>query len=161
MALISGCISEEQANKNYSGNGVSFNYSESWAETNAQFSNDLKTKSKILVDLADPSDPETGFCIEKHPLMAGKELETNLETVMKSYESSGYHILSKNKSSISGEKAYEILFTVDKGSTHIKQKELWCKHNGSLYTIAFFSTPENYNKSQEAFNIVLKSFKFN
>ncbi|WP_176720204.1 MULTISPECIES: hypothetical protein [Methanobacterium] len=46
------------------------------------------------MNLADPSDPETGFCIIRHPMMAGNELENNLKTALKSYENSDYHVLS-------------------------------------------------------------------
>lgn len=46
LALISGCISGEQSNKHYNGNGVSFDYSASWKEMNDQFPDEMKTESK-------------------------------------------------------------------------------------------------------------------
>lgn len=159
VVLISGCT-EEEVSKHYEADGISFNYSESWVKADVAYPGNNTTQSKLLINLADPNDPETGFCVEKHPLMGGNDLESNFEIVLKSYKNSGNNIISQNKSSIAGEDAYEILFTADSGNTHVKQKEYWCKHNNFLYTIAFFLTPENFNESQEAYNIIIKSFKF-
>nr|WP_319373025.1 PsbP-related protein [uncultured Methanobacterium sp.] len=157
--LISGCISSEEASKHYEADGLSFNYSETWVKADVQYPSNT-TQSKILINLVDPSDPETGFSVQKHPMVTGNSLDSNMETVLESYGNSGYNILSKNQSSISGESAYELLYTVDKGNTHIKQREYWCKHNDSMYTVSFFSTPQNFDKSQNAFNIIMQSFKF-
>lgn len=159
VVLVSGCVSEEQSTKKYSSNGVSFNYSASWVEANVQFPDNV-TESKVLVNLVDPSDPETGFCVEYHPVQYDNDLDSNMGRIIESYEDSGYQILSKNESSIGGEKAYEIFFTMNSGNDHIKQKDYWCEHNGSFYTIAFFSTPENFENSQKSFDTVIKSFKF-
>lgn len=159
VVLISGCVSEEETPLAYKNNSISFNYSPSWIQTDAQFSSSLKTKSKILVNLIDASDSEIGFCVEKHPLLTGNDLQTNFKTVIKSYKKSGHNILNQNESTIGGEKAFTILFSVNNSHPFI-QKEYWCKHNDSLYTIAFFAEPEKFNESKKDFDMVINSFKF-
>jgi len=161
MVSISGCVSGEQSTKHYNSNGVSFDYPASWKEMNDQFPDEIETESKILVRIVDAGNVNAEFCIEKHPLSTGENLESLHNMSLDAIKRADYQLLDSKETEIDGVKAYEVNFKADVRHVHLQQKEIWCVYNDSVYTLSCSAAPEEFGWYQKDFNGILQSFKFN
>lgn len=160
MVLISGCVSGEST-KHYNSSEVSFDYPASWKEMDDQFPDELETESKILIRIVDAGNVNAEFCIQKHPLSAGENLESYHNMSLDAVERADYQLLDSKETEIDGVKAYEVTFKADVRRVHLQKKEIWCVYNSSVYTLSFSTSPEEFDWYQKAFNEILQSFKFN
>ncbi|NOZ58497.1 MAG: hypothetical protein GXO66_02815 [Euryarchaeota archaeon] len=72
---------------------------------------------------------------------------------------SNYTVLKENGRQVSGQEAYELVYTYVQGPYTIKNHAVFVKAGGGIYLITLASMPEEFEKNEEIFERFLESFK--
>jgi len=154
IVLISGCASKQSLpnTKNYSANGLSFNYPGNWSEMDTTFYQSvLGDKGQLLVVVGDGSN--SAFGVAKLKDEKNQTLKDLVITYKLSLKSNGTEYVSEKPVTIGAVKGYEI--TV-KASGNYFSSILFIKNNSS-YLVVF----ESQNNDQQTFDQIVKSLNVN
>lgn len=155
VVLTSGCVNNDNT-KNYSGNGISFNYPANWTVT-----------------FPDNSGTQTTFSIIgfRDSMMEGPQFQVN---IMPSTESTqdvinngqsflipGGTIISNGTLKIDGETAYQTTYTYNDNSPNglSRYEQIGFVKNGKIYSFLFKAPDSDFDNEKPNFEMILNSFK--
>jgi hypothetical protein len=158
--FISNPVTGADEAKSYSGNGISFQYPQSWEIAESDYND-------TLVAIADPNSvnsvtgyAETSMIVEKRDLNTSFDRFYN-ESYSKLFSDSSYQLISEGNSTVSGNNSKECLYKFDSDGSLKQAKAIWMEHDGSVYVILFTSKQSNFEAQKKYTDFVLSSFTFN
>ncbi|NYB27510.1 MAG: hypothetical protein HVN34_09335 [Methanobacteriaceae archaeon] len=161
VILASGCVTDDEANqtKSYSGNNVSFTYNGTWDIANT-------TAPNAVVAVGDPStvdarnNPSTFVLIQKPNDTEGKDLEAvYTENYAQLFNNTTNQRISEANITVNNNKAFENVYITNYGGYETQMRAVWVSQNGVIYVILCGTIPNNFEKEQSNFDLVINSFK--
>ncbi len=162
VVLTSGCVNNDDANstKSYSGNGISFVYNGTWNIANT-------TAPNAVVAVGNPStvdaqnNPSTFVLIQKPNDTEGKDLETvyteNYANLFNNTTTN--RRISEANITVNNNKAFENVYITNSSGYETQMRAVWISQNGVIYVILCGTIPNNFEKEQSNFDLVINSFK--
>jgi len=162
--LSSGCIfdngNKTNQTKNYTQNGISFDYPGQWGIANT-------TVNNTIVAVADPAsiDPNTGFAttvavIQKLTLPSGSNMadiyNRNYEAL---FNNSSHQRISEGNITLDSLKAFENVYTLNENGIQKQQRALWIENNHTIYVILCSAKVTDFNNEKQNFDMIIYSFK--
>lgn len=166
VILASGCITNNDVNvtKSYSDNGISFEYNGTWDIANS-------TAPNAVVAVGDPrtvdaqNNPSTFVLIQKPNETEGKDLWTvYTENYAKLFNNTTNGNITNQRVSeanitVNSNKAFENIYITNSSGVETQMRAVWISQNGAIYVILCGATPNNFEKEQNNFDLVINSFK--
>lgn len=170
VVLCAGCVDSGDGDsssnipdipsRTYSGDGISFQYPESWT-TN------LKSETpNTLAVVGDPKSQDadgnvnTLVVIQSTSLPSGQTLkETYDATYEEAASDPSFVQISEKTLIIDGLEAYENIHKVDVKGIQKKERAVWLEKNGIIYVILCGALPADFNAEQTNFDLIIFSFK--
>ena len=161
VVSISGCINNNQntanTTKNFSSEGLTFSYPESWAENQTDFNQSLSGYN--LEKLGTLSQPgEFNVFIEKSVSNASSEDYIQKFRYLNRVGINGINVTinSENRTHINGLKAYEILMTFNDPQYDVPQKVLCVlvEKDQKVYMLQFAADEGSFDEYLPVFNNV-------
>jgi hypothetical protein len=161
MVMASGCVSNNQnQTKNYTQNGVYFNYNGTWEIANT-------TAPSAVVAVGDPATvnnqthyPNTFVVIQKPPLAGGIDVQTAYnQNYATFFNNTGNQRVSEGNVTINGVGALENVYITSSGGVQKEMRAVWIPSNGNIYVILCGALPADFNNQQKNFDLIIKSFK--
>lgn len=152
VVSISGCIDDTPENKNYSANGITFQYPGNWSELNkSSYQNEVGETGEIIFALG---NNQTHFVMQKRILADDEVLNTLsgwAEETKDDLSSSNAQLLSEKSLNVSGVEAYQLRFMI--GNEYYTTTAFIKNETG--YVLLYVSV---YNDT-ETVDSILNSFK--
>ncbi len=145
-----------QTTKTYSANGISFNYPSKWII-------DTETQDGIeFIDgMSGYNQDSPQFQVEICPNPHDMTDQDAIESIYNTEFPSGFKIISKQISTLNGNKAYGMVLIInDKHYTEtMENQEINIVKNHKTYTIDYIATLKDFNNEKINFNVITKSLK--
>lgn len=166
VILVSGCVTNDEGveTKTYSDNGISFTYNGTWDIA------DSTTPNKVVA-VGDPrtvdaqNNPSTFVLIQKPNETEDKDLWTvyseNYAQLFNNTTSGNItnQRISEANITINNEKALENIYKTNSNGVETQFRAVWISKNGMIYVILCGAAPNNFEKEQNNFNLIINSFK--
>lgn len=166
VILASGCITNEEADatKTYSANGISFTYNGTWDIANS-------TAPNTVVAVGDPAtvdaqnNPSTFVLIQKPNGTEGKDLwAVYTENYVQLFNNTTNRNITNQRISeanitVNNNKAFENVYITNSSGVETQMRAVWISQNGAIYVILCGAAPNNFEKEQSNFDLVINSFK--
>ncbi len=170
VVFASGCIGDSNTNqtsqptiptKQFSGNGISFSYPESWEQLQA-------TTPNAIVTFGDPSSVDSAtnnvntlVVIQSIPLPSGTTLKANYDATYAQYAAadSSFRQISDSTTTVDGTTAYVNTHTVNVSGVQKQEKAVWLEKNGKIYVILAGALPSAFESQQKNFDAIINTFK--
>jgi len=159
MVTVAGCTSQsnEEKNKKFTGNNITFEYPADWVIANSQ-ANDT------IVAVADPRsvNPQTGYAqtlvvIQKRK---GSLYQMYNENYAILFNNSSYQRISEGNITLGSFQALENTYLVTEGDVKKKQMAIWIQRGKEVYVILCSALVNEFDKEKANFDIIINSFKF-
>ena len=161
FVAISGCTSNygnTSSVKNYTGNGVSFNYPGNWTLDNQTSGND----TIMVTDMSsiNGSRVTTSFEVQIIPQNGLTE-----QSAIKQYNNtilpSGWEKISNNTLIIDNKTAYQRTYIVNDTNYNqtMRYSDIFFIKNGNIYSITLQAPDNTFNSEKSIFDIIINSFK--
>ena len=182
LVSISGCIEfkENQSNtKSFENNEISFSYPSSWVSfsdfwpSNFGFlynpSLDQKLNATVITGVL---DPKSNTPVEKYTTSVDIETKNTSGTLKDAFDgtysslsqsskasgSSLFQEISERILTVDGVTAYEKVYKIPHGEPYYQIRDVWLDKNGKIYIISCRAFPNNFNQSQNNFDLIINSF---
>lgn len=161
VVLTSGCVNNDNGNetKTYSGNNISFVYNGGWAIANA-------TSPNAIVAVGDPrtvdaqNNPSTFVLIQKPNETVSNDLESTFnQNYARLFNNTTNQRISEANITLNGNKALENVYMTNSSGVQRQMRAVWLTQNNVIYVILCGSLPENFEREQGNFDLVINSFK--
>ena len=145
--------------KAYSGNGVSFYYPVNWVVQSMP-----QDGCEILevYDMYSSSQEDPSLQIQIVPNPLGMSDQEALDSFASSSDSPGYKIISKTTLTLNGNKAYEIMYTVNDKSMYnqiMGDQEIYLVKNHKLYILDYTAPYNTFSNEKGTIALILNGFK--
>lgn len=161
IVLTSGCVSDDNSNetKSYSGNNISFVYNGSWDIANTSATNSI-------VAVGDPrtvdaqNSPSTFVIIQKPNETVGNDLQaTFTQNYASLFNNTSNQRISEANITVNGNRALENVYMTNSSGVQRQIRAVWLTQNNVIYVILCGALPQNFDREQNNFDLVVNSFK--
>ncbi len=171
VVFASGCTDSGNTNqtsqptvptKEYSGNGISFSYPESWQQL------EQISSPNALVAFGDPSSVDSAtnnvntlVVIQSIPMPSGSTLKEVYDATYAQFKAtdSSFQQISDSTTTVDGTTAYVNTHMVDVSGVQKQEKAVWLEKNGNIYVILCGALPSAFETQQKNFDAIINTFK--
>jgi PsbP-like protein len=182
LISTSGCIDfkGDLANtKSFQNKEIYFSYPSSWVSfsdfwpSNFGFSYKPSTDQELNATvITGVLDPKSNTPIEKYSTSVKIETKNNSGTLKETFDNTYSSLSHSSKASgkslfqniseriltVDGVSAYEKVYKIPHGEPYYQIRDVWIYKNGKIYIISCRAFPNNFNQSQNDFDIIINSF---
>jgi PsbP-like protein len=182
LVSISGYIkiNGNQSNtKSFQNNQISFSYPSIWVSfsdfwpSNFRFSYNHSVDKKLnAIVITGVLDPKSNTPLEKYTTSVDIETKNTSGTLKNAFDgtyaslsqssmasgASLFQEISERILTVDGVTAYEKVYNIPHGEPYYQIRDVWLDKNGKIYIISCRAFPNNFNKSQNDFDLIINSF---
>lgn len=171
LLLSCGCVESNS----YNDQEISFNYPSHWMTFTDFWPNTYGSPYKASIDrnlnateimgVLNPRTTSNQLKYSTSVKIEKKNMTNNLkDTFDQTYNSLKqdkgelYQEISQKTFMVDGVVAYEKVYKIPHGEPWFQVRDVWIEKNGMIYILSCWCIPEDFNKSQDDFNLIINSF---